>query len=45
MPHTPAVQLADPFVVLHATMQAPQWTVSVLRFTSQPFAALPSQSP
>jgi hypothetical protein len=43
--HTPALQLGAPFVALQATTQAPQWVGSLLRLISQPFEALPSQSP
>jgi hypothetical protein len=45
IPHAPAVQVAAPLFVLQAVTQAPQWVGSALRFTSQPFAALPSQFP
>jgi hypothetical protein len=44
MPHAPAAQLAAPPAVLHALVHAPQRAGSVLRFTSQPLAATPSQS-
>ena len=44
MPHVPAVQLAVPFGAAHTAPQAPQWPVFDRVSTSQPFAALPSQS-
>jgi len=43
MLHTPAAQLAVPCDVLQAVEQVPQWTGSVPRSVSQPFATLPSQ--
>ena len=43
MPQTPALQDAVPFVELQTVPQAPQWPVSLLRFTSQPFVSELSQ--
>jgi hypothetical protein len=43
MPQAPAVQVATPFVALHALVQLPQRVGSVFRFVSQPLAVLPSQ--
>jgi hypothetical protein len=45
MPQAPAVQLAVPWFVLHAVVQLEQWVESVLRLTSQPLLASPSQLP
>jgi hypothetical protein len=42
--HVPPLQLAVPFVASQASAQPPQWSGSALVSTSQPFAALPSQS-
>jgi hypothetical protein len=41
----PPEQLAVPFTVLHALPQPPQCRTLLVTFVSQPFAALPSQSP
>jgi len=43
MPHDPPEHVADPFVVLHAFMQAQQCVVFVAVLISQPFVLLPSQ--
>jgi hypothetical protein len=45
MPQAPAVQLGVPWLLEHAVVQLEQWVASVLRFTSQPFEASPSQLP
>jgi hypothetical protein len=45
MPHTPLLQLAVPLTALQAVPQALQLEALVLRLTSQPLAALLSQSP
>lgn len=45
MPHALPEQNAVPFVPLHALPQLPQWLAVFVVFTSQPFAALPSQLP
>jgi hypothetical protein len=45
MPQRPAVHDAVPLVPLHALPHAPQCATVFCRFTSQPFAALRSQSP
>ncbi len=44
-PHTPAAQVAVPFVPLHAFPHLPQCATLVARVASQPFAALESQLP
>src|SRR5207244_2296935 len=41
--HPPLTQLAVPLVVEQAPAQLPQWSRSLLRLTSQPFATFPSQ--
>jgi hypothetical protein len=43
--HTLPAQLGVPWFELHAALHAPQFPVLVVRFTSQPVAWLPSQSP
>jgi hypothetical protein len=43
--HTPAVHVAAAFAPPHTTPQPPQFFTSPARVDSQPFAALPSQSP
>jgi hypothetical protein len=43
MPHAPAEQLEVAFEAEQVVAHVPQWVGSVLRLTSQPFAALPSQ--
>jgi hypothetical protein len=43
--HAPSAQVAVPFAVLHAVVQAPQWAMLVCVFASQPLAAFPSQLP
>ena len=45
MLHVPEVQAGVPFCALHTLLQLPQCVTSVEKFTSQPFAALPSQLP
>jgi hypothetical protein len=45
MPHTPAVQVAVPLESLQILAQLPQWVGSVLKLTSQPLLARPSQLP
>jgi hypothetical protein len=42
--HAPLEQPGVPLAMKHALPQAPQWETLVLVLTSQPFAALPSQS-
>jgi hypothetical protein len=44
MEHWPPEQLGVPFTVLHACPQPPQFCALVFRLTSQPLAAVPSQS-
>jgi hypothetical protein len=43
--HFPPLQIADANGKVQGVSQAPQWSASVFRFVSQPFAALPSQLP
>lgn len=45
MAQAPALQLANPFTLLHACPHEPQCCVDVLRFVSQPLSAAPSQLP
>jgi hypothetical protein len=44
IPHMPAEQVGVPFWLLQTVPQAPQCSVEVFRFVSQPFEAMPSQS-
>jgi hypothetical protein len=45
MPHVPAAQVGEPFWLLQIVPHPPQFVTDVPVFVSQPFAALPSQSP
>jgi hypothetical protein len=45
MEQVPDEQLAEPLSELHALPQLPQCEALLVRFVSQPLAALPSQSP
>ena len=45
IPHCPPLQLAVPFVPLHAVAQLPQLVAFVFVFVSQPFDRRPSQFP
>jgi hypothetical protein len=44
MLHTPELQDATPFVVLHASPHPPQFLALASTFVSHPFDAIPSQS-
>ena len=45
IPHCPPLQLAVPFVPLHAVPQVPQFVALVVVFVSQPLDRVPSQFP